>query len=91
MGFEAASHVLNVTPCMCESTMQLRHAYIIYNKLDHPCLPHKDGELSLSAFPKNTTSKIVGFFITLLFLVLNIKQESFEIFKKSFFYDPVED
>ena len=49
------------------------------------CLPHKDGGISLSVLPKDTTSKLAGLLSTTIGSVLSAKQGSSEFyFLKSF-------
>ena len=64
MCFEAASYVLDVMLCMCISTMQFRHAYVIFSRLDHH-LSATYGWIP-GAFPKSTSSVIAGFFKAVL-------------------------
>ena len=55
-------------------------------KLPTPGLPHLDGGIRFSAFPKSTTSKVAGLLHTIP-LMLNVKQESCEYLFLSHWFD----
>ena len=51
------------------------------------CLPHKDGDIPLSALPKDTTSELAGLFSTLSLMCWAPSREAVNTIFKVFWYD----
>ena len=91
MGFEATLNVLDVMLCMCVRTIQFRHAYVIFSKLDHHLSATYPWRIPVKCLSQEHNKWNCRLFHHTIFLMLNIKQESCETFLKSLLYDPDED